>query len=185
MWKASKTGKVITALLLILLPGSLLLWLVARVYTTLKEKKESKMTIYQLFVSVFKSKGIPEKVARMAYIQAGHETAGFTSRLFIDHNNIGGYTYRGQKGATKGRPLPENPKVFYAKYDSLKDSIYEQAGYYGRKSTVTKNPRHFDIASMGTLSQFAQYLRNEKYYTDSVSNYARGLYHYEKSLSYA
>jgi hypothetical protein len=143
------------------------------------------MTIYQTFQAVFKAKGMSEKMARWAYIQAGHETAGFTSRLFRDHFNVGGYTFRGQKGATKGRPLPENPTVFYARYRSVKDGISELAGYYGRKSRQSPLLRHKAVESLPTLSAFAVWLKNEGYYTDSPTNYARGLYHYEKSLSYA
>lgn len=79
----------------------------------------------QDFINVFNKAGVNANILPFVVAQVAHETGNFKSKLLADHNNGSGITFINkpnvQKNAVKGRPLPENPKYFYAKFDTLQD----------------------------------------------------------------
>jgi uncharacterized FlgJ-related protein len=107
--------------------------------------------------------------------QAAHETGDFDSRIFNTHNNASGITWANkpyQLNATKGSPLPEDKRYFYAKFKSLDDWAKDYIRILGTSAK-----------SSATLSEFAQKLKTRKYYTDTVANYAKALkYHYNELI---
>lgn len=102
--------------------------------------------------------------------QVAHETGTFEKGIFASHNNASGITWANkpyQKNATKGNPLPENPKYFYAKFATLADWAKDYIRIAGKA-----------VKSSNTLSEYAQKLKDQKYYTDTVANYTKALkYH--------
>lgn len=107
--------------------------------------------------------------------QVGHETGDFTSNVFLTHTNASGITWANkpyQLNATKGKPLPENPKVSYARFKTLKDWAVDFRRIT-RKSTK----------QAGSLAEYAALLKKQNYYRDPVSVYAKGLQNAFKNLS--
>lgn len=98
--------------------------------------------------------------------QSGHETDEWTSPVFKSCNNGFGYKHVGQKlsqGACNNAPEGGS----YAKYASLADSAREMARWIKRREDKFKN--------VDTLEEYAQALKDNGYYGDSVSNYLAGL----------
>lgn len=105
--------------------------------------------------------------------QAEHESANFTSNVFVKCNNGYGYKWVGQKtaiGACTG--APEGDK--YAAYKSLYDSAVEMAKWIKRREDKFK--------TVDTLEEYAQILHDEGYYGDQAgkgySIYLAGLRKY-------
>lgn len=117
--------------------------------------------------------GMPALLASFIVYQAAHETANFASRVFLSCNNINGYKWIGQ--STAAGPCLQSPEGdYYAKYNSVEDSVHEQTQWIRRRQSEGKFPA--DLNSITTIDQYAQLLKNCGWYGDSVSNYTAGLY---------
>lgn len=78
----------------------------------------------QDFVTLFKRAGAPNTAIPFMIAQTALESGNFTSNQLINYNNASGITWINspkQKNAERGLPLPENPKYYYAHFDTLQD----------------------------------------------------------------
>lgn len=98
---------------------------------------------------------------KIIYAQWAHETAGFSSELCVEYNNLAGVTQ------TQENDLPQpDGSFYYMKFDSL-DSW---ARYFG------KFIRLFDgTAEATTIEEYAAALKNDGYYGDTLENYIAGM----------
>lgn len=105
--------------------------------------------------------GIP---AEFVYRQWAHESGNFSSQLARENNNFGGLTQTTPNGEENRQPDGGN---YYKQYGSM----HEYAEDY-----LNSFIKYYDgIATVKSIDEFAQVLRDNGYYTDSVENYARGL----------
>jgi flagellum-specific peptidoglycan hydrolase FlgJ len=116
--------------------------------------------------------GVPERLAVLMVKQAKHETADFSSRVFLEDNNAFGYKYySGSPYQTdKGRTSTEGDP--YAHYATIEDSTREIIDWLYRRKREGKFP---DLATITTEEQYAQLLKASGYYGDPVAVYLEGL----------
>lgn len=131
--------------------------------------KKYEITIFHTALNA----GIPEDLAHLILAQAKHETANFTSKVFKLNKNAFGYKYI--KGAAQqlpqpGRISPEGNQ--YAHYHDLEHSTKEIIGWIYRRLEEKKFP---DLETIKTPYQYATLLKETNYYTDTITNYTRGL----------
>ena len=121
--------------------------------------------------------GLKDFKLELALTQVAHETGDFDSSVFNENNNASGIMYinnsKKQKNATKGKPFPSKEgKYFYANFKSLDDwakDFIRIVQNYLNKATI--------------INEYASLLKENKYYTDNVSNYLKGLnFNYNKLL---
>jgi flagellum-specific peptidoglycan hydrolase FlgJ len=112
-------------------------------------------------------RGVSIAFLPLAIAQLAHETAGFTSRVMTSDNNLSGIKYIGnskQKNATAGTRSPEGN--YYAKFATIEDWATD----YIR--ILSMGARPIDSTS---VYDFANRLKQNNYYTDTVENYTAGL----------
>lgn len=117
--------------------------------------------------------GMPVRLSELIAAQAAHETANFTSKVFVQNNNAFGYKY--VKGAIwqdgAGRTSTEGDP--YAKYASLANSVHELTAWIGRRVKEGKFPP--DLNTITTPLGYASLLKSCGYYGDTAQNYTAGL----------
>jgi len=103
-------------------------------------------------------------ISQSQYItaQAAHETANFSSPVFIQNNNLFGYGYRGQKIAI-------GEKNGYANYKSIADSIKDFKTYYSLRGY----PRQFN-----SVSEYVKTLKRNGYFEAPEQEYLTGVKHF-------
>lgn len=113
--------------------------------------------------------GFPDILSRILVSQAEHESANFTSPVYLASNNAFGYKYTGSKyqvGQYNG----------YAAYPDLDSSAAELVDYIYRRVRDGSFPA--DLSTITTPDQYATLLKNASigpYFEDSLSNYSAGL----------
>lgn len=126
----------------------------------------------QEFARMFTSLNVAPPVVPFLVAQVAYETADFKSKLLQDHNNASGIVWTGkasQKNATKGRPLPEDPRYNYAKFDTLND--------WARDYVRVLNLRAKPIQAT-TADDFVKRLKANGYFTAPVELYKKGFERY-------
>jgi len=93
---------------------------------------------------------------------ARHETGNFTSAIFRENNNPWGMKVAVVRTTTN---IGENRG--HARYRNLEDAVVDMIHYL---ISFRTNPGDF-----ANISSFAQELKNDRYYEDTVANYTRGL----------
>lgn len=118
------------------------------------------------------SDGMPVRLSELIAAQAAHETANFTSKVFVQNNNAFGYKY--VKGAIwqdgAGRTSTEGDP--YAKYSTLANSVHELTAWINRREREGRFP---PLGTIDNPDQYAIALKNCRYYGDTITNYATGL----------
>lgn len=119
--------------------------------------------------------GLSGNQLELVMAKVAHETGGFNSRVFLSLNNASGIKWINKpfQPATKGTLSPEGN--FYAKYANLNDWAKD----------------YLRILNMGKIkplqatdtATFAKMLKDKRYYTDTVANYAKGLNRWQSILS--
>ena len=104
--------------------------------------------------------GLP---AEWIYAQLVHETAGFTSELCIDHNNLGGITQE----EPNDLPQPDG-ELWYRHFNTPED----YADYFGRYLRLYREDGIYEAA---TIPEYAAALHRGEYFGDTVDNYAAGM----------
>jgi uncharacterized FlgJ-related protein len=154
----------------ITLPGlALLVLLVALFFTLLKIKNRLlKMnTINELYKDVYSlliEAGFKYQQAQIILAQTAHETANFTSDIFLENHNLFGMKNAGQKlviGTNRG----------HAVYESITDSIKDFALYY---------KRHQYLSVYETAYDYVKALKENGYFEADIANYVRGVEHFLK-----
>lgn len=120
-------------------------------------------------LSALKAAGAPATALPYLMSQVAHETGTFNSRVLTENNNASGIMYINnpakQKNARRGLAFPKKEgKYYYANFNTLKDWAVDYLRIIG--GTVLK---------ASSLSDYAERLKKRGYYTDSTTNYARGL----------
>lgn len=110
--------------------------------------------------------GMKDTFVPLAVAQIAHETAGFKSKVAMSCNNLSGIKYinKPYQKATSCTGSPEGNN--YAKYANYTDWAKD----YIRILNIGSRP--IDATS---VTDFANRLKANAYYTDSVANYTAGL----------
>lgn len=116
--------------------------------------------------------GLPVDLANLVTAQARHESANFTSPLFVGDNNAFGYDYTGNSNQA-GSSTRSHGGSFYARYNSIEDSVNEITDWIYRRRQEGKFPA--DLSSIKSPNDYATLLKNSGYYEDTVTNYQGGL----------
>lgn len=111
----------------------------------------------QLIFSSLVSGGIPQTLAQLVAAQSGHETAGWTSNVYLTDNNAFGYGYNGTS---------------YKVYAAVEDSAADLVGYLNRRVADGSFP---PLDQITTPDQYAALLKQAGYYSDTETNYLNGL----------
>lgn len=98
--------------------------------------------------------------------QSAHESADWTSPVFLSCNNGFGYKYVGQKLAISAcTNAPEGGA--YAKYASFEDSVKDVAGWIMRRKDK--------FANVQTIDDYSLALQQNGYYGDTLAKYTAAL----------
>lgn len=117
----------------------------------------------EVIYSTLTGAGIPSALSVIVTGQSGHETAGWTSRVYLTDNNAFGYGFDGKN---------------YKVYSSVEESAADLAAYLFRRVNDGTFPSLDTIIDPG---QYAQLLQSVGYYTDNESNYQAGIMKYLNS----
>jgi len=126
--------------------------------------------------------GMPDNIARLIVAQAKHESAykgvPYNSPVFKKNNNLNGYGWRGQAGASQGSVKPKNEwnkgqPTYYAKYPNIEGSVAEIVAYIKRRQSRNEFPK--ELTAIDTPYKYAALLKKAGYYGDTLVNYANGL----------
>ncbi len=118
---------------------------------------QSQQLIFQTLVN---TGGFPVVFSQLVTAESGHETAGWTSNVYLTDNNAFGYGYTGSS---------------YTQYASVEDSVNDMIGYINRRLADGSFPSLEQITSP---DQYATLLKNAKpggYFGDTIANYANGI----------
>jgi len=116
--------------------------------------------------------GLPVALANLVTAQARHESANFTSPLFVGDNNAFGYDYTGNANQA-GISSRSHGGSFYARYNTIEDSTNEITDWIYRRRQEGKFPA--DLNSIQSPNDYATLLKNSAYFEDNVTNYQAGL----------
>jgi len=108
--------------------------------------------------------GFYSRQAKFIMAQAAHETANFTSAVFLQNKNLFGYGFRGQQ-------IAKGVKNGYANYETIKDSIQDFKNYYQRG----KYPEVFT-----SIEEYVKALKKAGYYEADETEYLNGCKHFYK-----
>jgi len=130
----------------------------------------------KLVLNALISAGAPAQVLPFLMSQVAHETGNFNSRVMKANNNASGIMFINkplkQKNATRGLPYPKKEgKYWYANFASLTDWARDYLRIVGKLPMQAVS-----------LPDYAAKLRQRGYYTDSLSNYTKGLKIHFKGL---
>lgn len=126
------------------------------------------------------SDGMPQFVATCIALQCAHESAGFTSNVFKTCNNLNGYKWKGQ--STAAGPCLRSPEGdYYAKYNTIEESVHELTAWIKRRQKEGKFPA--DLNTITTLDQYAALMQKSGWYGDTLENYTSGLYYWSDRLA--
>lgn len=127
--------------------------------------------------------GMPDNIARLIVAQAKHESSyqgkPYNSPVFLKNNNLNGYGWIGQKGASQGSIKPRSEwksktePNYYAKYPNIEGSVAEIVAYIKRRQSKGQFPK--DLLAIDTPYKYASLLKQAGYYGDTLVNYAKGL----------
>lgn len=115
--------------------------------------------VYDCFLRL----GFGPGLAAFATAAAGHETAGFSSLIFLLNNNAFGMKYAGQA-------LARGEKNGYAYYSSLEDSIKDFIKWYNvKRGSVLSFPLFIN-----GLDKFVRFLKVNSYFEADENQYLKG-----------
>lgn len=116
--------------------------------------------------------GVTDTLASILVAQSRHETGDYTSKFFRVNNNAFGYArYAGSPYQVGAGDIADNKQPI-ASYNSIEDSTKEVIDWIYRRFRRGQFP---DPASIKTVEQYAEALKEANYYGDSLSNYLAGL----------
>lgn len=134
------------------------------------------MTVPQIIFNQCMVDGMPQLLSTFIVSQLASETAvngvPFSSHVFLTCNNTGGYKWRGQSGA-EGPCVMSPEGDYYAKYKTIGDSVHEITQWIRRRQLEGVFPKNLN--DIQTPEEYAYYLKQGGYYTDTLSNYSRNL----------
>jgi hypothetical protein len=130
-----------------------------------KINKDYALKVYNLLVQ----SGLNPDIAQYATAQSANETAGFTSELLKENNNLYGMKYAGQSSSS-------GEKNGYANYDKIQLSVVDLVIWlnrHGLNNTVIESLDDY-VAFIKSNDYFEAdefaYLTNCQYYYDLIFN---------------
>jgi hypothetical protein len=105
-------------------------------------------------------------LADYALAQAGHESAGFTSPVWLHDTNCIGYKYSVLSQWQSG----QGTEGIYGAYSSVGNCANELADWVHRRSS--------DFDDLGSLDDYVAALQADGYFDDTIGNYLSGCYNY-------
>lgn len=111
--------------------------------------------------------GLPRPLALCVLAQSQHESGNYTSAIYQDCNNSFGYKNPSSLGFGACSLHSD-----YVDYDTLQSSTHEITAWIYRRLSEGNFP---DLNTITTPDDYAQLLKNNGYYGDTVSNYTNGL----------
>jgi len=119
-----------------------------------------RMSPPQVIRSVFRAEGYSDRFIDYWIAISQHETAGWTSRVYREGNNLFGMTRASKNTLAIGAlDYGEHQAI----YKSIRDSAKDQILYLNVRFHY---PREF-----GSLKDLIDYMKSKGYFGDSVSNY--------------
>jgi len=154
----------LSVLILATLSGIVLL-----ILSLLKKKitMDKGLTIY----SLIKAYGFNDILAMFVTSQAAHETAGFTSQIYISNHNAFGMKFVNQA-------LSIGEKNGYANYKTIDDSVADFTRWYIKARTNVLSLPLF----INSLDSYVSFLKNRNYFEDAESNYLSGCKYFYNQL---
>jgi len=144
---------------LILLLFAIGLLMLFRQFLLISRRKEKPL---RAISRILKAQGLDPSMVRLLQAQAIHETGNFTSRLFIENNNVFGMKIPSIRKTLNVAPATETFSQFVSIDDSVKDMLF----YLD----------HFSIPlDLADPFLYAQILKDKNYYEDPVEVYFKGL----------
>ena len=129
--------------------------------------KSNDQIIYEVAIK----QGFTPTAAKLVVAQARFESADYTSRIFLENNNISGMKYIGQPLAVQGEMSPEGN--YYAKFKSVEDSAKDKI--VRNYSITRKGVAPDQLKKVTDADEFARLLKQRGYYGGAESSYAAGL----------
>jgi flagellum-specific peptidoglycan hydrolase FlgJ len=129
------------------------------VYQTAFSRLQKKFTVSQSM-----------NLSRLITAQAIHESNNFQSNVFKKNNNAFGYKYFAKSPYQLGSGTKSPESDNYAKYKDLKDSTLEVSDWILR--------RYNDFNNVTDYLSYANALKKNGYYGDSIITYSNALKHY-------
>jgi len=102
--------------------------------------------------------GFDTQTARYVVAQSGHETAGWTSSIYLKNNNAFGMKYAGQINAA-------GQKNGYANYSTVRMSVQDLGIWVHRRAF---------LIPFVSLTHYVHFLKMNRYFEDSEANYLKG-----------
>lgn len=127
----------------------------------LKVKKSLKSL--QQLAQLIRAKTPNDNAAALVFGQMYHETAGATSSLYRNNNNLFGMKNPSVRSTTSIGSDIYN----YAIYESPERSIDDLAEWF--------NYNGMNLAAFGSAEEYVNALKNKHYFEDSTENYLRGV----------
>jgi flagellum-specific peptidoglycan hydrolase FlgJ len=123
--------------------------------------------VYNLLLAA----GLSKILSGFAVAQACHETAGFTSNIFISNNNCFGMKYAGQINA-------QGEKNGYANYQSINNSVKDFVAWYTKhRNSIFSLPLY-----ISSISSYVRFLKNNSYFTAPESEYLKGVTYFYNQI---
>lgn len=120
----------------------------------------------QIIYNTLRGIGLTDAASKIITAQSGHETNGWTSNVWKTYNNGFGFGWDGHS---------------YNGYNNFEDSVFALVGWIGGRQAAGTFP---DLSEITDGDQYAQLLKDNRYYEDKESNYAAGLQRwYNNNLS--
>jgi len=144
---------------LILLAFAIGLLMLFRQFLITSRRKEKPLAAIS---RILREQGLDPPMVRLLQAQAIHETGNFTSRLFLENNNVFGMKIPSIRKTLNVAPGTEIFSQFVSIGDSVKDMLF----YLD----------HFSIPlNQDDPFLYAQVLKDKNYYEDPVEIYFKGL----------
>lgn len=125
----------------------------------ISQKKMNSKTGLQIF-DIIRAAGFNEVLTTFVLSQAAHETAGFTSSVYRNHNNAFG--------------MKKPDLTDYQTYDTIEKSVQDFAGWYTRhRNSIFSLP-----LTINSLKDYVRFLKNNNYFEDTEANYLAGCQRY-------
>jgi hypothetical protein len=113
--------------------------------------------------NLLKASGFNEKFSQYITAQAAHETANFTSYIFLQNNNAFGMKFMKQASA-KGE------KHGYAFYTDIAGSVADYKRLW----------KSYGVVSLDTVESFVKFLQDQSYFEAPIEQYLAGVKYYLK-----
>lgn len=121
--------------------------------------------------SLIKAYGFNDNLAMFVTSQAAHETAGFTSQIYISNHNAFGMKFASQA-------LSIGEKNGYANYKTIQDSVADFVRWYIKaRNNILSLPLYIN-----SLKSYVSFLKNRNYFEAKESEYLSGCEYFYNQL---